>query len=263
MSYGKYPFLLPVCRINIKIGVMAQKRDLKQAFDQHVELTDYFTGFAVKRAKSTMAAPSPQEENQTGDNAALLAEIAKEVAGCQKCVLGSTRKNPVPGEGNPNARLVFVGEGPGADEDEQGRPFVGRSGQLLDKIIAAMGLKRSDVYICNIVKCRPPENREPRPEEIISCLPFLKKQLSLIHPRVIVALGAPSAKTLLNTNQPIGQLRGTFHDFYFDENAEPIKLMPTYHPAYLLRNYSDENRRKVWEDMKTVVAELGLEVPKT
>jgi DNA polymerase len=257
LSYGKYPFLLPARRISIKIGIMA-KRDLKQAFDQHVELTDYFTGFAVKRKKSASAA-----SQKNIDIAAELGQMAKEIAACQKCVLGSTRKNPVPGEGNPNARLVFVGEGPGADEDEQGRPFVGRCGkEILDKIIIAMGFKRSEVYICNIVKCRPPENRDPRPEEIISCLPFLKRQLSLIHPQVIVALGAPSAKTLLNTNQPIGHLRGIFHDFYFDENEAPIKLMPTYHPAYLLRNYSDENRRKVWEDMKAVMAELGLPVPK-
>ncbi|MFA5291689.1 MAG: uracil-DNA glycosylase [Phycisphaerae bacterium] len=204
--------------------------------------------------------PVASAQPQNNDNINELKEIAKEVAACRKCVLGTTRKNSVPGEGNPNAQLVFVGEGPGADEDAQGRPFVGRSGQLLDKIIIGMGLKRSDVYICNIVKCRPPENREPRPEEIISCLPFLKKQLGLIRPQVIVALGAPSTKTLLNTNKPIGQMRGKFHDYYFDDFSEPIKLMPTFHPAYLLRNYSDDNRRKVWEDMKTVLAELGMPV---
>ncbi|MDD5134167.1 MAG: uracil-DNA glycosylase [Phycisphaerae bacterium] len=238
---------------------MEEKRDLRKIFDQHIELTDFFTGFTVKPAKSVSA--SQPQENQA-DKAELLAEVARQVKECQKCVLGGTRTNSVPGEGSPDARLVFVGEGPGENEDLQGRPFVGRAGQLLDKIIAAMGLKRGDVYICNIVKCRPPENREPRPDEIISCLPFLKSQLSIIRPEVIVALGAPAAKTLLNTNKPIGQLRGKFHDFYFDENAEPVKLMPTYHPAYLLRNYSDDNRRKVWEDMQAVIAELGLEVPK-
>jgi len=238
------------------------KRDLKQAFDQHVELTDYFTGFAVKRAKSATAASPPQEENQTSDSQTQLAEIAQLAKDCRLCGLGSTRKNSVPGEGNPHARLVFVGEAPGADEDEQGRPFVGRAGQLLDKIIAAMGLKRQDVFICNVLRCRPPDNRDPKPEEIISCMPFLKAQLSAIRPEIIVALGAHAAHTLLKSEKPIGQLRGIFHEFYFDENEAPIKLMPTYHPAYLLRNYSDENRRKVWEDMKVVVAELGLPVPK-
>ncbi|OHB42465.1 MAG: hypothetical protein A2Y13_10195 [Planctomycetes bacterium GWC2_45_44] len=251
---------MPVCRINIKIGIMA-KRDLKQAFDQHVELTDYFTGFAVKRPKSA-AASLPQEDHQTGDSQTQLAEIAQQAKDCCKCGLGGTRKNSVPGEGNPHARLVFVGEAPGADEDEQGRPFVGRAGQLLDKIIAAMGLKRQDVFICNVLRCRPPDNRDPKPEEIISCMPFLKAQLSAIRPEIIVALGAHAAHTLLKSEKPIGQLRGTFHDFYFDENEAPKKLMPTYHPAYLLRNYSDENRRRVWEDMKVVVAELGLPVPK-
>jgi len=235
---------------------MAQKRDLKQAFDQHVELTDYFTGFAVKRPKSTSSSSSSQEEHQTGDSQTQLAEIAQQAKDCCKCGLGSTRKNSVPGEGNPHARLVFVGEAPGADEDEQGRPFVGRAGQLLDKIIAAMGLKRQDVFICNVLRCRPPDNRDPKPEEIISCMPFLKAQLAAIRPEIIVALGAHAAHTLLKSEKPIGQLRGTFHEFYFDENESPIKLMPTYHPAYLLRNYSDENRRKVWEDMKVVVAEL-------
>jgi uracil-DNA glycosylase family 4 len=236
---------------------MKEETNLRKVFDQHVKLEEFFTGFSIKPVK---AAPAPQPPKQ--DVVAGLKQIADEVRACSKCVLGTTRTNAVPGEGNPNAYIVFVGEGPGADEDAQSRPFVGRSGQLLDKIIIGMGLKRSDVFICNIVKCRPPENREPRPEEIISCLPFLKKQLSLIRPKVIVALGAPSARTLLNTNTPIGQLRGKFYDYYFDDFSEPIKLMPTFHPAYLLRNYSDDNRRKVWEDMKTVLAELGLPVPK-
>lgn len=241
---------------------MTQDRDLRQVFEQHVELTDYFTGFAVKRPKSALPVHSEQPQSSGGEDIASgLGQIVKEIAVCQKCVLGATRTNSVPGEGSPNARIVFVGEGPGENEDLQGRPFVGRAGQLLDKIIAAMGLKRSDVYICNIVKCRPPGNREPRPEEIISCLPYLKRQLGLIRPEVIVALGAPAAKTLLNTNKPIGQIRGKFFDYYFEDFSPPIKLMPTYHPAYLLRNYSDDNRRRVWEDMKVVMAELGLKVP--
>jgi DNA polymerase len=260
---------------------MEKKENLRKVFDQHVKLEEYFTGFSVRPVRDK-ASETPdslrdvsnevkskkrdilyQSSSDNDDNISELKKLAKEVNACRKCVLGTTRTNSVPGEGNPNAQIVFVGEGPGADEDAQGRPFVGRSGQLLDKIITnAMGLKRSDVYICNIVKCRPPENREPRPEEIISCLPFLKRQLGLIRPKVIVTLGAPATKTLLETNKPIGQLRGKFYDFNFDDFSPPIKLMPTFHPAYLLRNYSDENRRKVWEDMKTVLAELGLPVPK-
>jgi len=259
LPYGKRPFLLPDKRILIRILPMAEKRNLKKVFDQHVELEDFFTGFSVKSDKPAQPAGSQNDDN---DIIAQLNQIAKEVDACRKCELGNLRTHSVPGEGNPHADIVFVGEGPGADEDAQGRPFVGRAGQLLDRVIAAMGLKRSDVYICNIIKCRPPENRDPRPEEIISCLPFLKRQLQLIHPKIIVALGAHAAKTLLETNKPIGQLRGKFQDFYFDDFSPPIKLMPTFHTAYLLRNYSHENRMRVWEDMKSVLAELGLEVPK-
>ena len=191
-----------------------------------------------------------------------LEKIAQEVRKCRKCGLGSSRINAVPGEGNGGARIVFVGEGPGADEDAQGRPFVGRAGQLLDKIIAAMGLKRSDVFICNVLKCRPPDNRDPRPEEIISCMPYLQRQIELINPEIIVALGAHAARSLLNNNMSIGRLRGQFHEYYTGIGRPSIKLMATYHPAYLLRNYSDDNRKRVWEDMKKVLAELGLAVPK-
>jgi uracil-DNA glycosylase family 4 len=186
-----------------------------------------------------------------------LGKVAQEVRACCRCILGGTRKNPVPGEGNPRARLVFVGEAPGADEDEQGRPFVGRAGQLLDKMIVAMGLQRKDVFICNTLKCRPPENRDPRPEEIVKCLPFLRRQLAVIQPEVIVALGAHAAKTLLSTEDAIGKLRGRFHECrLLGEDGPVLKIMPTYHPAYLLRNYSDDNRRRVWEDLQKVMAEL-------
>jgi uracil-DNA glycosylase family 4 len=167
----------------------------------------------------------------------------------------------VPGEGSADARIVFVGEGPGADEDAQGRPFVGRAGQLLDKIINAMELKRSDVYICNILKCRPPENRDPRPEEVAHCLPYLQEQIEIIEPEIIVALGAHAARTLLENTKSIGQLRGKFHEYYLRLGKPPIKLMATYHPAYLLRSYSPENRRRVWEDMKKVLSELSLPIP--
>ncbi|MHC4284665.1 MAG: uracil-DNA glycosylase [Planctomycetota bacterium] len=153
--------------------------------------------------------------------------------------LKKSRTNAVPGEGDPNARIMFVGEAPGADEDAQGRPFVGRAGKLLDKIITACGLKRSDVFIGNILKCRP--------------LPYLQRQIEIIKPEIIVALGAHAARTLLNTNKSIGQMRGQFHEYYAGLGKPPIKLMATYHTAYLLRNYSQENRQKVWEDMKKVL----------
>ena len=234
--------------------------DVNKAIRQHAELESFFTGgFAVKPQGSGQQ--SAGADRPAPEKASALEQIAEETRQCRKCDLGSLRTNAVPGEGSPNARILFVGEGPGADEDAQGRPFVGRAGRLLDKIITAMGLKRSDVYIANILKCRPPENRDPRPDEIISCLPFLQRQIELINPDVIVALGAHAARTLLETNKSIGQLRGQFHKYYAGIGRAPIKLMPTYHTAYLLRNYSKENRQKVWEDMKKVLAELGLAIP--
>ncbi len=235
---------------------MEKDADITKVVRQHVQMEDFFTGgFTVCGHKTS------SEQTNSNEVAAELEKIAEEVRKCRKCDLGSLRTNAVPGEGNPHAHIVFVGEGPGADEDAQGRPFVGRAGQLLDKIIAAMGLKRSDVFICNVLKCRPPDNRDPRPDEIISCLPYLQNQIELINPEIIVALGAHAARSLLNNNMSIGQLRGQFHEYYTGIGKPPIKLMATYHPAYLLRNYSDDNRKRVWEDMKKVLAELGLPVP--
>jgi uracil-DNA glycosylase family 4 len=217
-------------------------------------------------ATSTQPRPTTRKRRATSDEAvarkaAELEKIAEEVRRCCKCGLGSSRTNAVPGEGNPDARIMFVGEAPGADEDAQGRPFVGRAGHLLDKIIEACGLKRKDVFIGNVLKCRPPDNRDPRAEEIISCLPYLQKQIEIIEPEVIVALGAHAARTLLDTTKSIGELRGHFHEYYAGIGRPPIKLMATYHTAYLLRSYTPENRRRVWEDMKKVLAELGLPVP--
>jgi DNA polymerase len=177
-----------------------------------------------------------------------LNKICADMAGCQRCQLGKARHNLVFGDGNHQAQVVFVGEAPGADEDEQGLPFVGRAGQLLTKIIEAMGLSRKDVYICNILKCRPPQNRNPLPEEIAACEPFLKQQLKSISPWIICALGTFAAKTLLKTEVPISVLRGHFHSY------EGIKLMPTYHPAYLLRNPSA--KKLVWEDVQLIMKEL-------
>ena len=229
---------------------------------QHLQMENFFTGGFMVRSSKTSSESGNMEHADNKQVEAELEKIAQEVSKCRKCGLGSSRTNAVPGEGNRNARIVFVGEGPGADEDAQGRPFVGRAGQLLDKIIAAMGLKRSDVFICNVLKCRPPDNRDPRPEEIISCMPYLQRQIELITPEIIVALGAHAARSLLNNNMPIGRLRGQFHEYCTGIGRPPIKLMATYHPAYLLRNYSDDNRKRVWEDMKKVLAELDLPVPK-
>jgi uracil-DNA glycosylase family 4 len=241
---------------------MVKDIDIDKVVRQHLEMEQFFSGFTLKGKSGVPEGQKKKDDNiTTAEKAAELEKIAEEVKQCCKCDLGSTRTNAVPGEGNPNARIMFVGEGPGADEDAQGRPFVGRAGQLLDKIITACGLKRSDVYIGNILKCRPPDNRDPRADEIISCLPFLQRQIEIINPEIIVALGAHAARTLLNTTKSIGQLRGQFLEYYAGINRPPIKLMATYHPAYLLRNYSQENRRRVWDDMKKVLAELGLPVP--
>jgi len=179
-----------------------------------------------------------------------LKDLRSQVRVCEKCVLSKTRTQTVFGSGNEKAQLMFVGEGPGFDEDKQGEPFVGRAGQLLTKMIEVMGLERKDVYIANIVKCRPPENRTPAPEEIEQCLPYLREQIKQIKPRVICALGNTPAQTLLQTEKTITRLRGMFYLF------ENIKVMPTFHPAYLLRN--PEYKREVWRDLQLIMDELGL-----
>ena len=176
-----------------------------------------------------------------------LDEIRREIGDCKRCRLHAGRNHLVFGEGNPHAVLVFVGEAPGKDEDAQGRPFVGRAGELLTRIIEATDLTREEVYITNIVKCRPTHNRDPKPDEINTCLPFLLKQLQSIGPRIICALGTFAAQTLLVTESKISLLRGRFHDY------GGAKLMPTYHPAFLLR--SPQFKRDVWEDMKMIKKE--------
>ncbi|RPI15964.1 MAG: uracil-DNA glycosylase [Ignavibacteriae bacterium] len=171
-----------------------------------------------------------------------LEQMNEKICNCQNCALGATRTKFVFGVGNPNADIVLVGEAPGADEDKQGFPFVGRAGQLLNQILAAVELKREEVYICNILKCRPPGNRNPLPEEIVQCEPYLKHQLNLIKPKLILALGKFAADTLLNLNQPLNKMRGKIHHY------SGIKTMVTYHPAALLRN--QQWKRPTWEDMK-------------
>ncbi len=178
-----------------------------------------------------------------------MAKIVEEVSKCYKCVLGKTRTNIVPGEGNLDAELMFIGEGPGEDEDLQGRPFVGRAGQLLTKMIEAMGYKREEVYIANIVKCRPPNNRAPFDEEAFACIGYLKRQIEIVSPKVIVSLGSTATKYLLNTDKRISTIRGEFQDY------NGIKVMPTFHPSYLLRNQS--MKKPAWEDLKKVMAFFG------
>jgi uracil-DNA glycosylase len=196
---------------------------------------------------------TPAAAISAADKAARWAALEARAMACQACVLAKTRLNVVFGVGNKNAEIVFVGEGPGADEDAQGEPFVGKAGQLLNKIIGAMGLKREEIYICNVVKCRPPNNRTPLPDEVGACNPYLTEQIELIAPKVIVALGSPAAKTLLNTIQGIMSLRGRWHMY------KGIPVMPTYHPAFVLRQYTEEVRRAVWDDMKKVMERVKKE----
>lgn len=189
---------------------------------------------------------------RTGLPAADLAAIAAAVSVCQACRLCEQRTRTVPGEGSPAAELVFVGEGPGADEDATGRPFVGAAGQLLDRMIAAMGLRREEVYICNAVKCRPPGNRVPQDDELAACRPYLEAQLAIIRPRVICLLGATPLKSLLGLSG-VGKVRGQRLEW------QGIPVIPTYHPAYLLRNPAA--KKPAWEDLKAVLAVLGRQPP--
>jgi uracil-DNA glycosylase len=182
-----------------------------------------------------------------------LDKLRGEAMSCERCALSSTRTTVVFGTGNPEAELMFIGEAPGRDEDLAGEPFVGRAGKLLTDIIQAMSLAREDVYIANVIKCRPPGNRNPEPEELAACRPYIRRQIELVDPKVIVTLGKFAFQSLLETTAPISQARGSWQTY------DAIKVMPTYHPAYLLRNPSA--KREVWEDMKKVMLELGITVP--
>lgn len=199
----------------------------------------------------------------SGSKAERLAALDREsVQNCRACRLCTGRSQTVFADGTPDTRLVFVGEGPGFEEDRQGLPFVGPAGQLLNRMIAAMGLRREQVYICNVVKCRPPNNRTPMEDEMQACSPYLFEQLRIVEPEIIVSLGAPATQTLLRTKLPLGRQRGRFHDFrlpYPDGTERIIPLMPTYHPAYLLR-YPNE-KVKTWEDLQQVMARMGLPLP--
>ncbi len=197
----------------------------------------------LKAALSPSSNPQPAKKTSV-DVGERFAELAAQVAACEKCGLGKTRNKAVFGAGNVRTDLMFIGEGPGFDEDQQGIPFVGKAGQLLTKIINAIELAREDVYITNIVKCRPPGNRDPFPEEAEACHPYLAEQIRLIQPKVICTLGRHASQVILNTTESISRLRGRFH------NVNGIMVMPTYHPAYLLRNSG--GKRPVWEDMQKI-----------
>ena len=201
--------------------------------------------YAPQACPATTLPPAQGAQSPVGDG---LETILGELQKCGRCSLGKTRTNLVFGVGNPHARVVFVGEAPGRDEDLKGEPFVGEAGQLLTKIIQAMGFVREEVYICNVLKCRPPNNRNPQQEEIEQCEPFLLRQVKAVDPEVIVCLGTFAAHTLLKTKEPISKLRGRFHDYH------GISLMPTFHPAFLLRNPA--MKREVWSDIQQVMKRL-------
>ena len=210
---------------------------------------EYLTDLGFEEQKVTAPAGSDvQNAEAANPDSAALDAIFNELGNCQRCGLGASRTKLAYGVGNPNARLVLVGDAPGREEDLQGEPFVGEAGQLLDRILQAMGLHRNDVYICNVLKCRPPNNRDPQPEEGATCEAFLVRQIAAVRPQVIIALGRFAVHSLLKTNAPISKLRGEWQSY------QGIPMMPTYHPAYLLNN--PEGKRDVWDDMKQVLRRL-------
>jgi uracil-DNA glycosylase len=208
---------------------------------------------AIPRSKPVLPQPEVGPLVPPADRAEALRLIQQEIGDCTRCGLSAGRNKIVFGDGDPHARLMFVGEGPGADEDAQGLPFVGKAGQLLNNMILATGLKREQVYIANIVKCRPPQNRVPEPEEANTCVPFLYQQIDVVRPEVIVALGSTAATYLLGAKSSLSGLRGRVH------TSRGTKLIVTYHPAYLLRD--PRQKKEAWQDLKLAMAELGLTVP--
>jgi len=228
---------------------------------QHVRTDRILGAVALPLGTQTQAVgldpgcePSPKEMDREGKTKALREMDEGEVRGCKNCVLCESRGQTVFGEGDPDAKVMFIGEGPGQNEDEQGRPFVGRSGELLNKQIQAMGFERSQIYIANVVKCRPPNNRTPLAGEVDACWDYLRRQIEIIRPRVIITLGGPAAKLVLDTKEGITRIRGTWHEYAGVE--PPVPVMPTFHPAYLLRAYTKENRAMVWSDLKAALTKL-------
>jgi len=221
-------------------------------YEEIIQQLEFLRDIGVDRLDLGRASIAVIEEApalaEPSDSSETLSSIRADLGDCQRCKLAPTRTNIVFGSGNPNADLVFVGEAPGFDEDQQGLPFVGAAGQLLTKIIESTGVLREDTYICNILKCRPPDNRNPEPDEVLQCSPFLKRQLASIKPKIVCCLGKFAAQNLLQSSDSITRLRGRFHDI------DGMRVIATFHPAYLLR--SPEKKREVWEDMKQIRAEL-------
>jgi DNA polymerase len=216
------------------------------------------TAPAAATAPDLFAPPAPTDTLDLEQRRRALELLAQQVSPCTRCPeLASTRTQTVFGVGQPGVDLCFVGEAPGGDEDAQGQPFVGAAGKLLDRIIVACGMKREEVYICNIIKCRPPGNRTPRPDEVGHCREYLEKQLDLVRPRFICALGSCAAQNLLGTTQSLGKLRGRLHSY------RGIPVLVTYHPAYLLPHRSPEKKKDVWEDMKFLLTRMGRAIPST
>ncbi len=232
-------------------GEAANLQEHQRARSSVVSQTPAAAGGAAEAALMPQAPSLFQVLESVADDS--LERISGDLGECTRCKLHRHRTHIVFGAGNPRAQLMFIGEGPGHDEDLQGLPFVGRAGQLLTQMIAAMGLTREDVYIANVVKCRPPENRTPEKDEVSACMPFLLRQIAAIQPRVIVCLGSCAAQSLLHTNKSISRFRGQWCDFH------GARLMATYHPAYLLRN--PHAKAEVWSDLKKVMKFLGLSAP--
>src|SRR5271166_974823 len=253
-------------------GIVVSASSLSQ-LEQREEMSARKSAVVTSVAeKNVFEIVSSRPESGVADPVAALKLIREDLGDCTRCKLHQEgRKQIVFGVGNPQAELMFVGEGPGADEDAQGEPFVGRAGQLLNNMIKAMGIERKDVYIANIVKCRPPGNRTPEREECATCSPFLMRQIAVVEPKVIVALGAVAAKTLLAMSASMMQLRGRFYDFRpagfrnDDRSNDPdwdgCKLAVTYHPAFLLRD--PRQKGEAWKDLQMVMKELGMKAPKT
>ena len=250
-----------------------ERQRLLEAVRQLVETELLLGGDFLPRRRNELPEPGHASSPAAGADSsgaldprqkaqALAALEAQHVQECANCGLRRSCSRIVFGEGRPDAEIVFVGEAPGEEEDRQGRPFVGRAGQLLDRMIAAMGLRRRDVYICNMVKCRPPGNRTPTPEEVAACWSYLVRQLQIIGPKVIVTLGNPATQGLLNIKTGITQLRGQWQKLpAIGQGLEGIPVMPTFHPAYVLRQYNQETRGKVWDDLQKVMKLLGLKMP--
>ena len=244
------------------MGEPVSRTDLRHVFEFYramgLDEVPLGAGVELKKEKTKTQTNTQKKQEKrkmsAGEKAAALEKLYHEaLEGCTGCKLSAGRTNIVFGEGNPSARIMFIGEAPGAEEDKQGRPFVGRAGQLLTNLIIKLGMKREDVFIANIVKCRPEGNRDPEEDEVSACLPFLKKQIGIIAPEAIIALGRVSAQTLLCTEVQISKLRGRFANF------EGIPFMPTYHPSYLLRNPKD--KILTWQDALQVLELLGLKAP--